>query len=176
MFPTYCFILPGLYNSGPQHWQTLWEELHGFTRIHQREWDYPDKDDWIHTINEVIAPFPAGQTILIGHSLACITIAHWALRYGRHIKGAFLVAPSDVEAPSFPPGTTGFCPIPIDPLPFPSILVASSNDKYISLQRAELFAKKWGSRFVLAGSHGHINSSSGLGQWDEGYRLLQTLL
>jgi len=176
MFPTYCFILPGLYNSGPQHWQTRWEEGHGFTRIHQRDWDCPDKDDWIHTINEVIAPFPPDQVLLIGHSLACITIAHWAGHYGRRIKGALLVAPSDVEAPGFPPGTTGFDPIPLDPLPFPSIVVASTNDKYITLPRAEFLAQRWHSRLVVAGPLGHINAASGLGDWEEGYRLLQTLV
>lgn len=176
MLPTYCFILPGLYNSGAQHWQTRWEERHGFTRIHQRDWDCPDKDDWIHTVNEVIAPFPPDRVILIGHSLGCITVAHWATRYGRQIKGAFLVAPSDVEALSFPPGTTGFTPIPLDPLPFPSILVASSNDQYITPQRAELLAQSWGSRLVTAGRLGHINAASGLGDWEEGYRLLATLL
>lgn len=175
MQPSYCFILPGLYNSGPQHWQSRWEDLHGFTRIHQRDWDYPDKDDWIHTIDEVIAPFPPEQVILIGHSLACITVAHWARQYGRRIKAAFLAAPSDVEAPGFPAGTTGFDPIPLDPLPFPSIVVASSNDKYITLQRAEFLAQCWNSRLIVAGALGHINAASGLGDWDEGYRLLQTL-
>ena len=175
MLPSYCFILPGLYNSGPQHWQTRWEERYGFTRIHQQDWDNPDKDDWIHTISEVIAPFPPEQVILIGHSLACITVAHWALRYDRHIKGALLVAPSDVEAPGFPKGTSGFDPVPLNKLPFPSIVVASSNDQYLSLPRARLFADSWGSRFVLAGAVGYINAASGLGGWDEGYRLLQTL-
>ena len=175
MLPTYCFILPGLYNSGPQHWQTRWEERYGFTRIHQRDWDNPDKDDWIHTINEVTAPFPAEQVILIAHSLACITVAHWALRYDRRIRGALLVAPSDVEAPGFPAGTTGFDPVPLNRLPFPTIVVASSNDRYLDLSRARLFAERWGSRFVLAGALGHINAASNLSDWDEGYRLLQTL-
>jgi predicted alpha/beta hydrolase family esterase len=175
MFQTCCFILPGLYNSGPRHWQSRWEEEYGFTRIHQREWDCPDKDDWVHTINEVIAPFPPEQVILIGHSLACIAIAHWARQYARRIKGALLVAPSDVEAPGFPPGTCGFDPISLEPLPFPSIVVASSNDRYITLQRAEFLAQRWNSRLVVAGALGHINAASGLGDWEEGYRLLQTL-
>jgi predicted alpha/beta hydrolase family esterase len=174
MLPTFYFVLPGLNNSGPRHWQTRWEEIYGFTRIHQQEWDYPVKDDWIHTINEVIAPFPPGQVVLIGHSLACVTIAHWAARYNRTIKGAFLVAPSDVDAPSYPTGTTGFKPMLLDPLPFPSLVVASTNDPYVSLERAAFFASQWGSRFETVGDRGHINSDSGLGDWPEGYKLLQT--
>ena len=80
MLPTFCFVLPGLNNSGPRHWQTRWEERYGYTRIHQRDWDTPDADDWIHTINEVIAPFPPKNVILIGHSLACCAVVRWAER------------------------------------------------------------------------------------------------
>jgi hypothetical protein len=172
----FCFILPGLYNSGPLHWQSLWETRYGFTRIHQRDWDTPDKDDWIHTINEVIAPFPPEKVILIAHSLACCGVAHWAHRYVHNIRGALLVAPSDVQAPSYPSGTTGFDPMPLQPLPFKTIVVASTNDEYVSLERAQYFAAGWGSTFVNIGSKGHINSASGLGEWPEGYKLLQTIV
>lgn len=175
MSATFCFILPGLYNSGPLHWQSRWETLYGYTRIHQRDWDTPDKDDWVHTINEVIAPFPPGQVILIAHSLACCAVAHWGHRYSRAIRGALLVAPSDVDAPSFPAGTTGFQPMPLAPLPFDSIVVASSDDEYVSLKRADFFAAQWGGSFVNIGHKGHINSASGLGDWSEGYKLLQRL-
>ena len=42
---------------------------------------------------------------------------------------AFLVAPPDVELhPDVPEATWPFRPIPRDPLPFPSMLVASSSD------------------------------------------------
>jgi hypothetical protein len=175
MSSTFYFVLPGLNNSGPQHWQTRWEKLHGFTRIHQRDWDTPDREDWIHTINETIAPFPSENVVLIAHSLACCAVAHWADRYGPFIKGAFLVAPSDVEGPNYPSGTTGFAPTPLSPLPFPSLVVASSDDKYVSLIRAAYFAGKWHSSFIDIGEKGHINADSGLGDWPEGYQLLQQL-
>jgi hypothetical protein len=175
MSSNFYFILPGLNNSGPQHWQTRWEVLYGFTRIHQRDWDKPDKDDWVHTINEVIAPFPPERVVLIAHSLACCAIAHWADRYAPYIKGALLVAPSDVEGPNYPPGTTGFTPMPLSPLLFPSIVVASDDDRYVSLVRAAWFAGKWGSNFIDIGNKGHINADSGLGDWPEGYDILKTL-
>jgi predicted alpha/beta hydrolase family esterase len=175
MLPNFYFILPGLYNSGPMHWQTRWERLYGFTRIHQQDWDTPVMDDWIHTINEVTAAFPPEKVILIAHSLGCCTIAHWYQRYRQVIKGALLVAPSDVEAPSYPPGTTGFAPMPLPRLPFTSIVVASSDDEYVSLARAAWFADNWGSSFVDIGNKGHINSDSGLGDWPQGYQLLQNI-
>jgi len=175
MLPTCCFVLPGLFNSGPRHWQSRWEELYGYTRIHQRDWETPDAADWLHTIDEVLAPFPPENVILIGHSLACCTIVRWAEHYQRTIKAALLVAPADTEAPSYPSGTTGFQPMPLYTLPFPSIVVASTDDFYVSSKRAAFFAASWGSRLVSIGAHGHINSDSGLNDWPQGHQLLQTL-
>ena len=169
------FTLPGLNSSGPQHWQTQWEKEYGFTRIEQKEWDTPVCGDWISVVDSTLSSFPAGQVILVGHSLACCTIVKWAEKYRRKIKGALLVAPSDTEAPSYPPGTTGFTPMPLFRLPFPSITVASTNDEYVTPGRAEQFAAAWGSQLVVAGALGHINSSSNLGNWPQGYELLMRL-
>ncbi|MEP6746114.1 MAG: alpha/beta hydrolase [Bacteroidota bacterium] len=158
-----CFILPGLHNSGPQHWQTHWENSYGFTRIQQKDWDTPVADDWIKTIEETIHKYPLNQVMLIGHSLACCTIVKWAQYYNHIIKGALMVAPSDTEAPSYPPGTTGFTPMPFFKLSFPSVVVASSNDGYVTNERANFFANSWGSELIHAGALGHINSSSNIG-------------
>ena len=114
------------------------------------------------------------HVVLIGHSLGCITIAHWANTYGHRIKGALLVAPSDVETPqyaTFP--TTGFGPMPVQRLPFASKVVASTNDPWVSLARAQQFAEAWGSELVVIGEAGHINVASGHGDWPEGLALLQ---
>ena len=86
-----------------------------------------------------------------------------------------MVAPSDTEAPSFPNGTTGFIPMPLQDLPFPSIAVISSNDFYVSTERAEKFASAWGSEIVNIGEAGHINSDSALKNWEQGLGLLTIL-
>ncbi|MHB8571229.1 MAG: alpha/beta hydrolase, partial [Metallibacterium sp.] len=40
----YVLILPGLWNSGPQHWQTQWEARHAeWKRVLQRDWATPDR-------------------------------------------------------------------------------------------------------------------------------------
>ena len=65
--------------------------------------------------------------------------------------------------------------MPLSPLLFPSIVVASDDDKYVSLVRAAYFAGKWGSNFIDIGNKGHINGDSGLGDWPEGYDILKTL-
>lgn len=170
------FTVPGLFNSGPQHWQTHWEKEYGFTRIEQKEWEIPVCNDWLQAIDEVVTQYPLGEVILVGHSLACCTIVRWAEKYQRMVKGVLLVGPSDVEAPSYPPGTTGFSPMPTYKLPFPSIVIASSNDEYVTMERAGHFAKNWGSELINAGDLGHINSSSDLGNWPFGFSQLQKLV
>ena len=170
------FTVPGLYNSGPQHWQTHWENEYGFVRIEQKDWDTPVCSDWLQAIDAAVSQHPLNEVVLIGHSLACSTIVRWAEKYKRIIKGALFVAPSDVDAPSYPPGTTGFSPMPKFKLPFPSMVIASTNDEYVTFERAKEFAGNWGSEFINAGDLGHINSASNLENWHFGYSILKGLL
>jgi len=176
MAPSSVFILPGLYNSGPQHWQTHWEKEYGFTRIQQRDWDTPVCEDWISTIDAHVTTQPLHQVVLVAHSLACCTVVRWTMKYQRVIKGALLVGPSDNEAPSYPAGTSGFKPMPLYKLPFPSIVIASTDDEYVTFDRARFFADAWGSELVNVGDRGHINSASNLGMWPEGYEQLKKLI
>jgi hypothetical protein len=69
-----------------------------------------------------------------------------------------------------------FAPIPREPLPFPTLLVASRNDPYASFDTSSRIAAMWGSTFVDAGAVGHINADSGIGEWTEGVRLLASLV
>ncbi|WP_229379674.1 RBBP9/YdeN family alpha/beta hydrolase [Fibrella forsythiae] len=175
-FSSRVLILPGLGNSGEQHWQSSWERQHpSFQRVEQTNWETPVCADWIKQVDRAVMAGNPTDVILVGHSLACITIAYWAQTYQRSIKGALLVAPSDTEAASYPPGTTGFTPVPLVQLPFPSIVVASSSDFYVSLERARQFAEAWGSRFEEIGDAGHINVASGYGEWPRGLAWLKEL-
>ena len=169
------FIVPGLGNSGPAHWQTYFEQTDpAFTRINQREWDAPERADWVETLNQALSGADLSRTVLVAHSLGCATIAHWAAQTGRRPKAAFLVAPSDVETAHyarFP--TTGFSPMPLQRLPFPSLVVTSSNDEWVTPERARYFAQAWGSELVDIGAAGHINAASGHGPWPAGLQLLR---
>jgi hypothetical protein len=93
-----------------------------------------------------------------------------------HGPNVVLVAPSDTEASSYPRGPAGWLPIPLTPFSFPSIVVASSDDEYCTVDRAKTFAPAWGSRYVELEAAGHINSVSGLGPWPAGKKLLDDLL
>ena len=174
-FKSNIFIVPGLGNSGECHWQTIWQNKYAFTRIQQQSWDKPIRTDWIQQIDTVLNDYDYSNTILVGHSLACNTIVQWANVYRRSIKAALLVGPSDTEASSYPPGTTGFTPMPLYRLHFPSVVIASSNDFYVSTERALFFAEQWGSRFVNIGDAGHINVAAGFGEFEQGLAILQEL-
>ncbi len=85
------------------------------------------------------------------------------------VRGAFLVAPSNVERDNLTAGIDrAFAPVPRDPLPFPSLLVASRNDPFCTYEKADEFAASWGSLLVDAGEAGHINVDAGFGPWPEG--------
>jgi predicted alpha/beta hydrolase family esterase len=173
---THYFIVPGLGNSGPQHWQTYFEEtLENIQRINQQEWDAPDCRDWMANIDEALANYDLSTVVLIGHSLGCTTIARWAKESGKIIKGALLVAPSDIENPVYTFPATGFTPIPIDKINFKTIVVASTDDPWVSLERAQFFADCWGSQLINIGDAGHINADSGYGVWPEGLEILEQL-
>lgn len=66
--------------------------------------------------------------------------------------------------------------MPLVPLPFKSIVAASTNDPRVTLERAEFFARRWGSRFVTVEAGGHMNEGSDIGSWPQGRELLDELL
>lgn len=173
--PAKVLIIPGLYGSGPEHWQSQWEQQHPeFQRVEQADWNTPVGDDWVTSLDTAIRN-ENDHVILIGHSLGSVTIAHWAHQYGRSIAGALLVAPSDTEASTFPAGTTGFSPIPTIRLPFPSIVIASTDDPYIAFERVTGLSEAWGSKLISLGARGHISVGDGFGPWPEGLQYVLEL-
>jgi predicted alpha/beta hydrolase family esterase len=181
--PPTIIILPGLYNSGAGHWQTLWEaSFSNAVRIQQNNWNEPNRTDWVTTLDAAIAN-TNGSIILAAHSLGCATTVWWATRRHEHnphaakVKGALLVAPPDIEQANFPAFATGFAPLPLSPLPFNSIVVASSDDPWcLSLVRVQSWAAAWGAEFHDIGPRGHINGDSGLGDWPQGRQWLASLM
>ena len=168
--------MPGLGNSGPEHWQTYFQNsCDNFFRIEQQEWDAPTCEEWIETIDRKVSEFDLSNVVLVGHSLGCSTIAHWAKKYNKQVKGALLVAPSDLEAPQYTFPASGFAPIPLYKISFKTIVVASADDIWVSLDRAKFFADSWGSEFINIGKAGHINAASGHTNWDEGMSILKTI-
>lgn len=173
MTRTHILILPGLYNSGAGHWQSLWENLlPNASRLQQRDWERPDRGDWVATLDAAIRS-SEHELVIAAHSLGCATTAWWAQQHGheahaRKLKGALLVAPPDVERKDFPVFVTRFAPMPRTRLPFRSTVVASLDDPWCTVDRAESWATAWGAAFHAIGPRGHINAESGLGDWPQG--------
>ena len=174
---TPILIVPGLGGSGETHWQTHLERSRpAATRVEQDDWERPELTGWVERLARAVETRPGA--ILVAHSLACPLVAHLALQQSNlPIAAALLVAPADVDSARHTPShTRGFAPIPLRPLPFRSIVVASSNDPYIALDRARELAVAWGAEFVNVGPTGHINVDSGFGPWPEGERILNSLI
>ena len=177
--PHSVLILPGLDDSGSRHWQSAWSRLPHFRRVEFEDWAAPRLDDWVPRLDRAVRE-SRRPLVLVAHSLGCITAAWWAAlswgeAYREKVRGALLVAPPDIDNDGIDPRIRGFRPMPQMRLPFPSLLVASENDGYCRLERAEEFAAAWGSDFVNAGHLGHINADSPIGAWSEGLRHLARL-
>ena len=169
-------IIPRLANSGPHHWQRYWEQLlPNAQRVTQSDWDNPDPVSWVAALDAAVRSSPL-PPVLVAHSLGCAVVAHWSAQNDCSIKGALLVSPSDIDSPMYTPDVVrSFSPMPLHKLPFPSIVVASTNDPYADIRRAESFAQAWTSHFITIGALGHINAESNLGLWQEGQKLLESL-
>lgn len=171
-------IVPGLDGSGPDHWQSRWEaKLSTARRVEQESWSRPDAHAWTARLVKAVEAAER-PVVLVAHSLGVVTAARSAplLPPGR-VRGAFLVCPPDVDRPDVVPGLDpAFAPLPRDPLPFPSVLVASRTDPYCAYERADDVAAAWGSVLVDAGESGHVNVESGHGPWPEGLMRLAGFL
>jgi hypothetical protein len=173
---TRVLVLPGWLNSGPAHWQSRWEALHGFERVQQADWDWPRRGDWMARLDEALLA-EAQPVLLAAHSLGCQLVAAWALHsaHTARVAGALLVAPPDTARPDMPPQLAGWRRIARGRLPFRAIAVFSRDDPYCSPERARAMAADWGAEAIDAGPRGHLNADSGLGDWPEGLALLGSL-
>lgn len=169
-------LLPGWQDSGPDHWQSRWERLHGYERVQQADWHWPRRGDWMARLEEVLLEDDR-PALLVAHSLGCQLVAAWAAhsRHTGRVRGALLVAPPDTEREDTPPQLHGWAPMVRAALPFPSIALLSRDDPFAHFYRMAAVAEGWGARLVDAGARGHLNAESGLGDWPEGHALLRTL-
>jgi hypothetical protein len=166
--------LPGYDNSGPEHWHSHWERSRGFLRVEQDGWLEPRVDTWGARL-EALLEGQSKPVVLLPHSAACAVVAIWAGQsalVGR-VVGTFFVAPADTEKADMLPVVAALGPMHTVRLPFKSLLVASTNDPYCALPRAETCAHDWGSELRVMEDAGHINTASGHGAWAQGLRWLE---
>lgn len=171
-------IVPGWGDSDADHWQSRWaRNMRTARRVEQDDWMRPDRERWVARIVDAVnaATQPA---MLVGHSLGVAAILHAAPRLRRErVAGAFLISPSDLDAMDQWPTDAGqswseiagsFAPMPATRLPFPSKVIASSTDPFVTIERAQALGTAWGADVSILANAGHINTRSGHGPWPEG--------
>lgn len=167
----YDFVLvPGRFNSGPQHWQSIWEQrLPIFKRVTQANWNDPDTHRLRGSLRRLLgqATRPA---LLVGHSLGALASVCLAAELPGKVAGVMLVAPAE------PAKFHAEDDVPTTQLAVPSLLVASHTDPFMSFERAEFWAGVWGSELVDLGEAGHINVDAGFGSWCYGLEVLCKLV
>ena len=161
-------VLPGIGGSGEGHWQTLWGQVHPrMRRFRPGSWDAPVLEDWMLALYRAVQA-ASDPPLLLAHSLACLLVAHWQHSSSASVSGAFLVAVPDPASAVFPPEAAEFANPPQSRFRFPSLVVASCNDPYGTVQYARTQAAHWQSDLVEVGALGHINAASGLADWPQG--------
>lgn len=162
-------IVPGLRNSGGSHWQTLWEEsIPHARRIQLTQWEQADLTAWKEGIQRELAQLDQ-PAILIAHSFGTLASASIAEESPEKIAGLFLVAPADPDKFGI------FNALPQRSLSVPASLIASSNDPWLTEQKAAYLALLWGTDYLRFKEVGHINAESQLGIWPEGIQELNKL-
>lgn len=187
-------IVPGIWNSGPDHWQSRWEAERAASaapggprasdasagpsasgapvvRIAPSSWSEPDPADWTAAISRAVLACDE-PPVLVAHSLGVLAVARWsAERSHPEAAGAFLVAPPDPAAATFPDAAAGFT-APEGRSDIPTWIVVSDDDPYCSVERAVGFGATLGSTVLRVGPLGHVNVDSGVGAWAAGRALL----
>lgn len=162
-------VVPGLHNSSPDHWQSLWHARHpAFFRVEQDDWEHPDLAAWAARLDQVRAADPR-PALFVAHSFGCLATAASIAANPANVAGALLVAPAD-------PHKFGVAErLPQADLGMPSTLIRSDDDPWMIPAEAARWARTWGSTLIDAGAVGHINAASGLGAWPFGWEALQLL-
>jgi serine hydrolase len=161
-------ILHGLQGSGPGHWQT-W--LAARLRADGERVAYPDLPDadlpslgaWRARLDGELAALPAGERIVVCHSLACLLWLHHVAEGGAQADRVLLVAPPS-EAGGLPE-IEDFFPVPLPRLAHGARLVCADDDPYCPEGAAALYAEPLGVPADVLPGAGHVNPETGYGPW-----------
>jgi uncharacterized protein len=161
-------ILHGLRGSGPGHWQT-W--LAARLRADGERVAYPDLPDaelpslpaWREALGGELAALPAGETIVVCHSLACLLWLHHVSEGGAQADRALLVAPPSESAGIAE--IAEFFPVPLPRLADGARLVCGDNDPYCPEGADTLYGEPLGIPADVLPGASHIHPETGYGPW-----------
>jgi len=168
-------LIPGIGNSGPAHWQTLWENNYPNThRVQQTDWDHPDCDKWAARLDDVVRRADA-PPVLVAHSLGCLVACKWASQSRLPVKAILLVAVPDPAGPTFPREASGFSGLVSDLGQRRVAMVSSTDDPFSTALYSQRCALAWTAEHIVTGAKGHLNADSGLGEWSQGWDIVERL-
>ncbi len=129
--------------------------------IVQDDWTCPRLTVWQDRLDEALEA--SDGVWIVAHSLGCILAANLADRPTvRKVRGALLVAPCDLEkVEELHPCIVNFGEKPTRALPFPSMIVASRNDPYMSFETARRCANLWAASSPIWAMSAISTSSAG---------------
>ncbi|MGL5285378.1 hypothetical protein SAMN05880558_10796 [Aeromonas sp. RU39B] len=162
-------LVPGLHNSGPEHWQSQWHQrFPTWQRLDGLPWDQPNLTIWSERLADVLAQSPE-PVHLVAHSFGTLTAVAASRLQPDKVASLFLAAPADPERFGIVERRLS------GSLPAPALLVASRSDPWMSFERASRWSRLWQTPLFDAGAVGHINVESGHGEWGDGLALLADL-
>ncbi|QDA36508.1 alpha/beta hydrolase (plasmid) [Paracoccus liaowanqingii] len=170
---TKTLIVPGLDGSPAPHWQDWWARTDPTAMLlDMGDMTRPVREVWEATLAVHIMTHP--DSILVGHSLGSVTIAHLLARWpGLRVRAALLVAPADTQSSD---RIRRFGALPRERFDVPTLVVASRNDPWMSFDTSRSLADNWGADLHDLGHAGHVNTASGFGPWPAGKRMRDALL
>ena len=156
-------------------------QVRGARRVAGIDWEAAVLRDWVPAVRRQILRSP-GRVWLVAHSFGCLVALVAGAGLAHRIAGAMLVAPADPDHFSPQglrqdgrPGVVGSLSVVLrrQRPGFPTLVVASDNDPWMSVRRLTGWTATWGSQVIGIGLAGHINTESGFGPWPDGLALLR---
>ena len=162
-------LVPGLHNSGPDHWQSRWhQQFPQWQRMLGLPWDKPDLTVWSAKLASKLRS-RRSRVHLVAHSFGALTAIAAARLQPDKVSSILIVAPADPARIGIPDEALA------GSIKVSAQLIASRNDPWMSFERAEYWSRQWQVPLFDAGEVGHINAQSGHGEWSQGLKLLNTL-
>jgi len=162
-------LVPGLDGGGDGHWMSWFEAaIPDAERVSPPYPGNVDLAEWAACVRSAL--YNCDEPVwIIAHGFGSLAAARAAFDVSDRVAGCMFVAPYD------PDHMRLAWLLPDEPLGFPAVLVASSDDPRMRLSKAAFWAGFWSCDFVNAGRAGSIDPAAGFGPWAEGLSIFEEL-
>ena len=125
---------------------------------------YPSKKVWLKQLDEIIEWFK--PTVVVCHSLANTLWFWYANEKEIKLDKLYLIAMPSLNTKEHTIGSFFPAPMPKSLGAKEIFLIASTNDKWCSIEEAKKVAIEYNAKYIELKNAGHINADSGYGDWD----------